>query len=215
MTRTHLIASVLAAVLAFLMVSIAPAAVIVDSLVESSNGWTSTDGFANWTGYITPTRQEGTHAAFFTSPAPTVKTVSSPALGGVLEWGTYTISFAMGNLNNAGFPSVNVNFAGLTLADASSATVPVPPLGGWSLYSITWDVQPGNVNTGNPLAFTMIASTPPSSWNGVLDGVGDLSDKGNGFLVDFTPIPEPSIVAMLLGLGGIGLLRCAWRRCRS
>jgi len=190
---------------------------LLDVLVEPEMGWTAG---ATWnTGYgglVTPGFQEGAQQANLDSLG--VPTVTSPTFAATLEAGTYTIEFGVGAFSNfndgSGNPSwatsaLTVDFTGLTLGEASSSTTPLPALGGWALWSITWDVAEGDTRIGDPLDFSITSAARGPCF----DGVGGLSRNGNGFLVSFTPIPEPASLA-LFGIGLIGLLACIRRRRR-
>jgi hypothetical protein len=199
------------------------ATIIVDSVVESGSDWVAPGGFPNFN-VISPLNQDGNPPARMRSDIAGQNTVSLPSSsaafsGRALGAGTYTLEFAMGDYSNQAFPAARVvNFGPLQwrwndLTDASSATTPVPPNGGWELWTITFDVGLGDSRIGQPLDFQFVQTSGGGLTMSVLDGVGNLSPNGTGFLVDFASIPEPSTVMLML-LGGLGLVLPRRRRAR-
>ena len=118
--------------------------------------------------------------------------------------------------------------------DVTANWVELVPVGALSANGTTLTVNPDNsiLASGiNPSleTYTVSAFTSMTGITGFrLELLGDPSlptagpgRAGNGnlvltnFRVDAAPIPEPSTLVMLLGLGGIGLLGCLRRRRRS
>ncbi|MDH3634726.1 MAG: PEP-CTERM sorting domain-containing protein [Gammaproteobacteria bacterium] len=206
----------LMAAMTLLVVSLsAQGALIIDQDVEDDGDWSgnlfSTPWNADGFGFLSPGHQEGKVAAVFQNNDSISTTFSSLTL----QQGMYTLEFALGNYSNFPFPAVQINFAGLTLGDASASTTLTPASGGWSLWTINFNVVSGNTNLGNTLGFSL-STTDATLSNLAFDGVGNLSNNGNGFLVSYTPstsVPEPSIIALFAaGLFGVGFAR---RRMRS
>ena len=212
----------LIAALALLIVSLSTqAALIIDQDVENDGDWNDAnlwpiepwngDGIFGSQTFLTPGHQEGQVAAVFQNNDSISTTFSSLTL----EEGTYTLEFALGNYSNFTFPAVQINFAGLTLADASASTTPTPASGGWSLWTINFDVDSSNANLGNTLGFGL-STTDATISNLAFDGVGNLSNNGNGFLVSYTrntSVPEPSVMALFAaGLFGLGFARRRMRK---
>jgi len=204
LTRTLILTSATA----LLMIPAAANAVVIhDISVEQGFGWTGTGGYwqSNALGFLTPDVNEGVeHIAVDTY----LGNSASISLGGVLEQGTYTVEFALGDFSNFAFPTISIDFAGLTLGDASFASTPTPVPGFWELWSITWIVDGSDPNLGNALDFTLVPGGGPDERNVAFDGVGSLSASGSGFVVDYAaPIPEPSTASLF----GLGLGALAWR----
>jgi len=178
--------------------------VIINSPVEDvsvGGEWSGAIGSwtVGWPQFLMPQSQEG--AGHF--HVNNTQFASHGQFGSLtLQQGTYTLQFAMGNYNNSGFPTYDVDFAGLTLADASSASTPTPAAGDWELWTVTFDVTSGNPNLGNALDFTISGSGPVVA--GAFDGTG------TGFMVYY--IPEPCTFA-LSAIGLLGLL--GWGRRRK
>jgi hypothetical protein len=196
-----------------LLVSIshANAAIIVDSAVEQSqNGWISYGGWYNPSaanpyytgGGIGP--EGGNWIAHSNSHHVVNNDVSLGAH--TIQEGSYTILFSAGNWNNRPFSNYNITFAGMDESLATTRLDPTPPSGGWSLWSFTWEVDSGSAYLGNVLSFD--ADGLDNYGNSAIDGVGSFSALGNGFLVDYSPVPEPSILALMgAGLVGLGFAR--------
>ena len=203
----------LIAATALLLVSLsARADLIINQDVEDDGDWNGNlfpekpwdgDGF----GSLTPGHQEGLVAAVLQNNDSISTTFSSLAL----QAGTYTLEFALGNYSNFPFPAVQINFAGLTLGDASAGSTLTPASGDWSLWTVIFDVGAGNANLGNTLGFSLSTNDATLS-NLAFDGVGSLSSTGGtGFLVSYTPatsVPEPATLGLFgAGLIGLGFMR--------
>ena len=171
------------AALALALAPLAQAVVIVDSTVEETNGWTAPWWTDTGWGILSPDVQEGATAATLNGG----DTVSSSVFGSLtLEAGTYTVEFAIGDYSNGPWGGgADVNFAGLTLAEASASSIPNPVDATWELCTVEWEVLPGNVNIGNALSFSFDVVDVTAN-NLAFDGVGGLSPNGTGFLVDFS-----------------------------
>ena len=208
------------------LVSAANANIIVDVPVEINGIWSNTDSLG-WhrDGGVVPgtgfdgrpfysgniATQEGRTATH--NGGRTVVSTPDLSLGNhTLQEGTYSLLFAMGNYNNQNFNDISAfNFSGISSPD--NAIRPSPARGEWEIWILDYEVAANNPNIGSPLNFSM---TFASTGNASFDGVGGLSNLGNGFLVDFTapstspptnsPVPEPSSTIALAGLLGLGLL---------
>ena len=185
--------------------------VIIDADVENDGDWSTFSQLA-WESnpiYLTPGVQEGTTAAGMNhSPGPGDSIIRT-FTGITLQVGTYTVEFAIGNQNNAPFPpSINIEFTGMTLGMATSATTPTPASGAWELWTIVWDVDALNPNLGNDLSWEF-AITTSATTNLRFDGVGALSPNGNGFIVSY--VPEPATATGVL----MGLLVLGWSARRN
>ena len=189
----------------------AHAGIIVDNNIEQGNGWVTNAWYDTEGGFFTQdtgAETEGGQSTHMNSlGAEHSKVTNSDVSQGnhTLQEGTYTISFAAGNFNNTAFPTLDIMFAGLSMNDTISSSTITPALGHWELWSFTWDIASDNTNIGNLLSFNATAPVNGISRNASFDGVGDMSDLGNGFLVDFTTsVPEPTTLA-IFALGMIGL----------
>ncbi len=192
------------------------AGIIVDLDIEQGNGWNNAGWFDVDGGFFTQDTglsSEGGQGTHINSGNDDWRNVSHDDLSNgdhTLQAGTYTISFAAGNFNNRGFPDIDMTFAGLDLDDAISSTAVTPGLGHWELWTFTWDVSADNRNIGNALSFSASA-VGNLNLNASFDGVGDMSNRGNGFLVDYTAVPEPSTLAIF----ALGILGFASRRIKT
>ena len=177
--------------------------VIVDILVEQAMGWTGGGPWNNgYGGLVVPGVREGAEQMNLDRAAGGGSvTLTSPGFADTLKKGTYTVEFAIGKFSNfAGWndPSaLAVDFAGLTLGEASAGSTPLPPVGGWTNWSITWDVKAGDSRIGDPLSFSLTSTAQGPCF----DGVGSLSANGNGFLVSYVPPPPPTGPLALLEVG--------------
>ncbi len=167
----------------------AAAVVLVDLPVEqeATFGWNSSGGwFSINSGFFNMFVTEGgqvTHS----NPGHIVTHADLSQGAHTLQAGTYTIYFAKGSYNNAGTSPFDVTFAGLTEAQASAISETPPAPGFFELWSYTWNVLPGDPNIGGPLSFSAL-NEPPGGTNSAIDGVGGLSELGNGFLVIYSPL---------------------------
>ena len=116
----------LMAAMALLLVSLgAQAELIINQDVEDDGDWNDTNLFpsAQWNddgfGFLTPGHQEGLVAAVFQNN-DSIQSLSTAFSSFALQEGTYTLEFALGNYSNFPFPAVQIDFAGLTLGDASA-----------------------------------------------------------------------------------------------
>jgi len=194
------------------LVNVANAGLIVDFAVEENIGWNSTGWYNATGGYFTQDTgplTEGGRSTHANNSTLTHADVSEGAY--TLQEGTYSISFAAGNFNNWVFPTMDILFAGMNTSEATASSTPTVGSGHWELWSFTWDVDAGNANIGNMLSFS---ARTTSSGNVSFDGVGAMSDLGNGFLVDYsngaasTAVPEPSTLAIFaLGIMGLAARR--------
>jgi len=192
-------------------------AIIIDADVENDGDWSTFSQLSWFTsgGFLTPEAQEGlVRADMNNSPFPG-DSITRTFTGIPLQAGTYAVEFAIGNQSNAPFPStINIDFTGLGLGDASLATTPTPASGNWELWTIAWDVTASNPNLGNDLSWELSLGSTPTSNLG-FDGVGSLSPNGNGFLVSYTAIPEPTSVTVLSLIGCVAMSVRRQRRKRS
>jgi len=214
---------------------VASAAIIVDTPVEltntdwvnpNANPWfdvTGTDGGTfDGSGLFPGGLQEGVTAIHSSNVEPTFTNADVSGGSATLQQGTYTIYFAVGTFGGFDFnysdadgnPTVDLIFAGLSGADASSSSTTTPADAEWGLWSYTWNVSGTDPNLGSVLNFSLtgldgsIVDLPGGlGVNAAFDGVGGLSQLGEGFLVDFVPIPEPSTLALGLVFGLAGLIR--------
>jgi hypothetical protein len=192
------------------------AGIIIDHEIEAGNGWNNTGWYDVNGGFFsqdTGPATEGGQSTHINSLADVYRNVSHADLSfgsQTLQEGTYTISFAAGNFNNLGFPDIDIMFAGLNINDAISSSSVIPESGHFELWSFTWDVSASNSNIGNALSFNATA-TGTGSLNASFDGVGAMSDLGNGFLVDYTAVPEPSTLAIF----ALGIMGFASRRFKK
>ena len=125
-----------------------------------------------------------------TAPTPFTNQSLSPSVtyGGAIAAGTYTINLQVVDYNNAPFPTVSFDFAGLTASSSSTAT---PASGDDAIWSFTYEVALGDASIGNDLDLAFSAT---GTGNYGVDHVE----------IDFVAVPEPSSTA-LLGLGGLAL----------
>jgi hypothetical protein len=167
----------------------AVAKIVIDADVEDDGDWSTFTQLvfsANPT-YLSPAFVEGTVAADMNhSPSPG-DSVTRTFTGIPLQPGTYTVEFAIGNQTNAPFPpSIDIEFAGMDLSEASSASTPTPASGDWELWQIVWEVERCHPGLGNDITFELAITTGVTS-NLRFDGVGSLSSSGDGFVVDYAP----------------------------
>jgi len=187
----------------------AHAGLIADIAIESNTGWNTNGWYNPVGGFFTQDLGPLTEGGLSTHSNGSITSHNDVSQGAhTLQVGTYTISFAAGNFNNAQFPLMEIVFAGMNIEEAASSSALTPGSGHWELWSFTWDVAANNVNIGNMLSFHNYATN--GTGNASLDGVGAMSDLGNGFLVDYSDgaginaVPEPTTLA-IFALGMIGL----------
>jgi hypothetical protein len=188
--------------------SLAHADIVLDvpfefgGVFNSSGGWYNTAQQSSfYSNNINPEGGEISHSN--NSHLVSTSDLSSGTL--TLQTGQYTVYYASGNWNNSGFADTEVTFAGMTQSMATIDNSPTPGAGQWNLWSYTWDVSSDSAYIGNALSFSSLAIT---NGNSAMDGVGYLSDLGNGFLVDYTaPASNASItnVSVCFGLGALVL----------
>jgi hypothetical protein len=198
----------------------AQSATIVDAAFEpgvnglnSNGGWYST---AQQSGFYS--RGANPEGAYISHSNANNRVWSDDISNGqhVIGEGEYTISFVAGNWNNSGFSNFDISFAGMGEAIATSKNRQLPGLGQWALWSFTWEVDEGSSFIGNALSFN---AQVISAGNSAIDGVGNYSDLGNGFLVDYTAseaaviaeVSEPMVFSFL-GLGMLGLVLRKFRK---
>lgn len=199
----------LASCLLFLSFS-SNAGIIVDSAVEKDqNGWISYGGWYSVSAANPYYSNDGTGPEggdwIAHSNRHDVYNADVSLGTHTLEEGIYTILFAAGNWSNASFSNYNITFAGMDESLASVKIDPTPALGEWALWSFTWDVASDSAYIGNSLSFL---ADGLYGGNSAIDGVGSFSNLGNGFLVDYTSVPEPSSIALIsLAMFGLAMQR--------
>jgi hypothetical protein len=201
--------------IATLLTPFANATIIVDAAFEqNTNGWASTGGWystAQQARFYGGTDNPEGGFISHSNPGHTVSTNDISNGAYTIQEGTYTILFSAGNWSNAPFTDFDITFAGMGQNTATASSAQSPARGTWELWTFTWDVVSNSSFIGNALSFNATALNPGSS-NGALDGVGDSSTLGDGFLVDYkgptSAVPEPSTLAIFaLGLMGLASRR--------
>ena len=196
---------IIAAVTLVLLTSFsAHSALILDAAFESGQnglvsdgGWYSTNAQSGYFGGTNNPEGGSVAHATFDNQDVYSSDISNGAF--TIQAGTYTISFAAGNWNNEAFLDFDITFGGMNQSIATSVVNSDPARGTWELWSFTWDVASDSQYIGNAFSFYANSFYPQrTNSNGALDGVGYLSTKGNGFLVEFSAseVPEPSVLSM-------------------
>jgi hypothetical protein len=196
---------------------LAQADIVLDVPFENSTIWSSSGGWYTTSMqerfYDNPINPEGNSISHSNPQAGSGNLVSTSDISSgtlTLQAGQYTLYYASGNWNNRNFSDTEVNFAGMSKSIATFDNSPIPGSGQWSLWSYTWNVSNDSEFIGNALSFSSLAVT---EGNSAMDGVGYLSDLGDGFLVDYTaPASNASIndvsindVSVCFGLGALVL----------
>ena len=184
------------------------ASIIIDSAIESANGWTTSSQWSPGLTLLSP--NESTE--IITLPDSVSTTITSPLFAATIAAGTYTAQFAVGN-DGAGLPLL-FGF-GWTGPAATNTITPVPTAGTWAFWTATYVVPQGDPRIGNQIQFS--GDIISFGGDGAFDGVGGLSGSGSGFVVDFVAaVPEPSEAAILMfGLTGFVFGSRRRRRRRS
>lgn len=195
----------------------AQADLILDVAFEQNQNGLVSDG-----GWYTTSQQSGYFGGTNNPEGGTIAHVtnfgdeiySADLSGGdlTIEEGIYSIFFSAGNWNNEGFLDLDITFAGMSQSIATSQSNATPSSGEWELWSFTWEVLDGSQYIGNALSFKAL-SVGSSSNNSAIDGVGHLSQLGDGFLVTHTvtEVSEPPMVALF----GLSLLALSFARSRK
>ena len=191
------------------------AAVIVDAAVECDGpgaGWTWNAHPHNWftavsgslvndavgcTDNPSTTRllvpNQGTWAAHVNNARFSHSDVSGGTA--TLKAGHYSLFFAISDFDS-NFPSLDFEFAGISLTPENCVSCPAPSANSWELWNISLDVPTNDENIGNVLSFKMQVGGA----NMAIDGVGDLSGLGSGFIVSYSepaPVPANNVWALL------------------
>lgn len=190
----------------------ANAALILDTAVEqgqsgfiSDGGWYTTAQQSSY--YGGAANPEGDNIAHVTNYGQEIS--SNDLSGGTLtiQEGIYSIFFGVGNWSNEGFLNLDITFAGMNQSIATSYSAATPGSGQWELWNFTWEVAQGSQYIGNVLSFTAL-SVGNSVNNSAIDGVGHLSQMGDGFLVSHTAVSEPPMSLLFaISLFAVGLVR--------
>ena len=203
--KTSAATAILSSLLGLTLANFASAGVIVSDPVENNGTWTVT---GNPTPFLT-----GTVAGI--SPTAETDVIHVQNVGGrlatksftgiTLAPGTYTISFDIGNYNNAPFANFDISLTGLTVngtvltpSASSSAT---PASGAILSWTRTYNITPVDANLGATVGFQLSAPNTGATQNASFDNL----------VIAY--VPEPT-TGFLLGTGAIFLGAIALRRRR-
>ena len=190
MTKTRLGATSrrgIAAALATLCALHADAALLLTDSVESGGGWTVTGNaihFLNGCCGTSPTA--GSQYIHIQNIGG--RNASKQFAGTFLQAGTYTVTFDMGNFNNAPFAlidTIGLTAGGLSMA-ADAVTNPVPPDPGVSKWTYVYDIDFADALLGQTLGFALRAPNNGQNRNASFDNLS----------IDFVAAPPPPSAAV-------------------